>query len=158
MSLNPSNDGRLDLEYKPRSPEDRTRGIGIVGAGEIVTSAHLPAYRMAGFRVIGIYDKDPAKAEAAVRENPSARAFPSLEALLEHPDVQIVDIAVPARFQPEIALEAARRGSMCCARSLWPKAMAKRKRSSMPARAMGSRRPSTSRCAGPPAFRRATRS
>lgn len=102
--------GRLDVDYKPKLPRDLTKGIGIVGAGEIVVHAHLPAYRMAGFHVIGIYDKDHAKAEAAVSGYPGMLVFASLEALLEHPDVQIVDIAVPAQQQPAIAKQAARQG------------------------------------------------
>lgn len=38
----------LDLDYAPKLPRDKMRGIGIVGAGTIVQACHLPAYRMAG--------------------------------------------------------------------------------------------------------------
>ncbi|WP_079909255.1 Gfo/Idh/MocA family protein [Paenibacillus sp. 32352] len=104
------NVGYLEIDYKPGLPKDLSRGIGIVGAGEIVVQAHLPAYRMAGFRVVGIYDKDRDKAESAVRNDPDTIVFSTLEELFQHPEVQIVDIAVPARFQPDIAKQAARHG------------------------------------------------
>ncbi len=35
------------------------RPIFIIGAGGIVNDAHLPAYRIAGFEVAGIYDINP---------------------------------------------------------------------------------------------------
>ena len=38
--------------------------IAIVGAGGIVNDAHLPAYRKAGFDVIGIYDVRAARRPA----------------------------------------------------------------------------------------------
>src|SRR5947209_10930845 len=37
-------------------PARRDYPIAIVGAGGIVNDAHLPAYRKAGFQVVGIYD------------------------------------------------------------------------------------------------------
>ncbi len=46
-----------DLPSRPCS-------IVLIGAGGIVQDAHLPAYRRAGFPVLGVYDLDPAKAEA----------------------------------------------------------------------------------------------
>jgi predicted dehydrogenase len=36
--------------------------IFIIGAGGIVNTAHLPAYKLAGFNVRGIYDIDHVKA------------------------------------------------------------------------------------------------
>ncbi|NOU96800.1 gfo/Idh/MocA family oxidoreductase [Paenibacillus sp. LMG 31456] len=110
MSLAHDGGELLSLDYKPQMPRDKSRGIAIVGAGEIVVHAHLPAYRLAGFRVIGIYDLDKAKAEAATQEHPTMVVFDSLEALLQHPEVEIVDIAVPAKYQPEVAKQAAAHG------------------------------------------------
>lgn len=40
------------------------RPIVIIGAGGIVNDAHLPAYRMAGFQVGGIFDIDQGRADA----------------------------------------------------------------------------------------------
>jgi predicted dehydrogenase len=77
--------------------------IGIAGAGAIVTSSHLPAYTQAGFRVAAIYDRDPARAQAAAAEFAIPHACSSFEELLAHPAVNIVDIAVPPNFQPPMA-------------------------------------------------------
>ncbi|MCY0899270.1 MAG: Gfo/Idh/MocA family oxidoreductase [Firmicutes bacterium] len=86
----------LALQYQPLLPENRTRGIGIVGAGEIVQAAHLPAYQKAGYRVVGIYDIDSAKARRVADMFQIRTVFDSLSALLEADEVEIVDIAVPA--------------------------------------------------------------
>ncbi len=92
----------MDWTYRPRLPRNLKMGIGIVGAGEIVRGCHLPAYRMAGFRVVGIYDRDRSKAEALAREFGIGLVFDSLEQLASHPEIAIADIAVPAQFQAEV--------------------------------------------------------
>mgnify|MGYP001782653127 FL=1 len=46
-----------ELNYVPEMPE-KARNIVIVGAGGIVSGSHLPAYKMAGYPVVGIYDLD----------------------------------------------------------------------------------------------------
>lgn len=84
------------LEYRPLMPEDRGRGIGLCGAGGIVNDAHLPAYAKAGFRVVGIYDRQPAKAAETAARYHIPRVFDSLEQLAADDEVQIVDVAVPA--------------------------------------------------------------
>lgn len=94
----------LTLYTPPAIPTKHDYGIGIVGAGAIVRFAHLPAYRKAGFTVVGITDTNPDAAARTAREFDVATVFPSVEALLADPRVQIVDIAVPARYQPPIAL------------------------------------------------------
>jgi predicted dehydrogenase len=89
----------LALDYRPPLPRNREMGIGIVGAGEIVQAAHLPAYRLAGFKVVGIYDVDRAKAEAVAERFGIGRAYRTLDELARDDDVAVVDIAVPARHQ-----------------------------------------------------------
>ena len=42
------------------NPEEK-KSIVIIGAGSIVNDAHLPAYKLAGFEVAGIFDLDQAK-------------------------------------------------------------------------------------------------
>lgn len=100
----------LDLDYAPKLPRDKTRGIGIVGAGAIVQACHLPAYRMAGLNVVGIYDLDREKAESLAREFGIPHVYSSLEALLNNPDIQVVDIAVPSKHQPDIVEKAVTAG------------------------------------------------
>lgn len=50
-----------------RSPSN-PRPIAIIGAGNIVNDAHLPAYRNAGFRVDAVYDTDAGRAEGMARD------------------------------------------------------------------------------------------
>jgi predicted dehydrogenase len=100
----------LDLDYKPKVPRNKTLGIGIVGAGAIVQACHLPAYRMGGLNVVGIYDIERANAEKIAIEFDIPHLFSTLDELLDHPDIAIIDIAVPSRFQPEIVEHAAAKG------------------------------------------------
>jgi predicted dehydrogenase len=92
----------LRLDYRPRLPTNRSRGIGIVGAGGIVRYAHLPAYRAAGFRVVGLTDLDAAKAAAVAAEVGIDRVYPDVAALLADPAVEIIDVAVYPGAQPAI--------------------------------------------------------
>lgn len=100
----------LDLEYKPALPHDRTIGIGIVGAGEIVEACHLPAYRMGGLSVVGIFDVNRDKAAALAAKFGIERVYGSFEELLADPAVRVVDFAVPAKVQPKLAVQAAAAG------------------------------------------------
>ncbi len=88
----------LDLSYQPMLPRNRDMGIGIVGAGEIVQAAHLPAYRIAGFRVVGIYDVNIERAQRVAKQFSLATVFDSLDALLDRDDIDIVDIAIPSQY------------------------------------------------------------
>lgn len=55
------------------------RPIVILGTGGIVTDAHLPAYRKAGFTVAGLYDTDRARAAAVAADWGIATVFATLE-------------------------------------------------------------------------------
>jgi len=95
------------LDYKPRLPQRLDYGIGIVGAGGIVNYAHLPAYRKAGFKVVGITDRDQQKAERTGKEHAIPRVFRTVDELLAAPEVEIVDIAVYPVEQALIVQKAA---------------------------------------------------
>jgi predicted dehydrogenase len=81
---------------RPSTP----RPIVIVGAGGIVGDAHLPAYRLAGFRVAGLYDLDGAKA-ARLADKWETRAFPSLAEAIATPDA-VYDLALPPSAHLEV--------------------------------------------------------
>ena len=86
----------ISFVTRPPMPE-KPRPIVIIGAGGIVNDAHLPAYRMAGFKVAGIFDLDPARAQrtAAAFEIPTV--YRTLdEAVQAAPAQAVFDIAVPA--------------------------------------------------------------
>src|SRR3954470_21359401 len=95
----------IDLDgsaHLPEWPERRDAGIGVVGAGFIVRDCHLVAYAQAGFRVVGITSRTADRA----REVASLRGVPlvheSVERMLDDPEVEIVDVAVPPAEQPGV--------------------------------------------------------
>jgi predicted dehydrogenase len=72
------------------------RPIVIIGAGGIVNTAHLPAYRMAGFNVAGIYDVNREKAEATAKHFNLPVVYNNLqEAIDQSPENAVYDVAVP---------------------------------------------------------------
>src|SRR5690606_3847841 len=84
-------------------PDAHKRPIAIVGAGEIVDLAHLPAYKAHGLKVIGITDLDPQRAKAVAERHGIPKVYTSNEALAADPDVAVVDIAVFPWAQFEVA-------------------------------------------------------
>lgn len=77
--------------------------IAIIGCGGIVRDAHLPAYRMAGFDVVGLTDVDPARAASLANEF-GLTAIPSISAIVERNAGRSVvyDVAVPASAIPGV--------------------------------------------------------
>jgi len=69
----------MSLDLRQQYPLPSTpRPIVIIGAGGIVTDAHLPAYRKAGLPVAGVFDVDGAKAAAVAKQWSIPRVFGSL--------------------------------------------------------------------------------
>jgi len=72
--------------------------IFIIGAGGIVNTAHLPAYKIAGFKVEGIFDIVQDKARATANAFGILQVFGSLEEMFSHaPSNAVFDVAVPGR-------------------------------------------------------------
>jgi predicted dehydrogenase len=70
--------------------------VFIIGAGGIVNAAHLPAYKIAGFNVQGIFDIDNSKAKATAEKFTIPHVFASLEEMLSRsPANAVFDVAVP---------------------------------------------------------------
>jgi predicted dehydrogenase len=81
----------------------RPRPIIGIGAGGIMRDAHLPAYRLAGFPVAGLYDPDHTKATRLAADFGLPRVFPSLpEAVAGAPTDAVFDVAVPASVLAEV--------------------------------------------------------
>lgn len=60
-------------------------------------NAHQPAYRMAGFETVSVFDTDSGRAAALARDFGIPRTFPSLRAAVEAaPESAVFDLAVPA--------------------------------------------------------------
>jgi predicted dehydrogenase len=86
----------LKIRQMPDMPK-KPRPIISLGAGGIVRDAHLPAYKKAGFDVVGIFDLDKTKASTLAKQYGIKQVFSSLqEALSSAPENVIFDVAVPA--------------------------------------------------------------
>jgi predicted dehydrogenase len=72
----------------------RPRPIVIVGAGGIVRTAHLPAYRTLGLPVAGLYDVRPEAARETARQFGIDTVFDGLEQAAATPGA-VFDLAVP---------------------------------------------------------------
>lgn len=98
-----------NLPYQPPMPRTYRPRIGVIGAGGIV-SAHLDAYRAAGWEVAAICNRTLAKAEAKAAEfAPKARVTDRWDEVLADPSIDVVDITPhPADRLPiiEAALKA----------------------------------------------------
>ena len=79
------------------------RPIVIIGAGDIVRDAHLPAYRRAGFPVAGAFDLRREAAEARAQEFDLPQVFATVEEAVAVPNA-VFDLATPPRAL-ETALE-----------------------------------------------------
>ena len=103
------------LDYKPKLPRNLNRGIAIIGAGGIINYAHLPAYKKAGLRVVGITDRNRESAEKTAKDHAIPRVYASIDELLADKDVEIVDVAIYPAGQLEIVekVTAAKRHVLC---------------------------------------------
>ena len=80
------------LPYQPPTPRSYRPRIGVIGAGGIV-SAHLDAYRTAGWEVAAICNRTRAKAEAKAAEfAPNARVTDRWQDVVSDPAIDVVDI------------------------------------------------------------------
>ena len=108
MSFKPSDITNLTTTISmPKNPI----GIVIIGAGGIVSDAHLPAYKKAGFKVLGIFDPLKEKAEKCAKDFDIEKIYSSEEEALFEQNV-VFDIAVP----PQVLLDVVKKipdGSIC---------------------------------------------
>src|SRR5437764_14625155 len=98
----------LSLDYVPRLPRRKDFRIGCAGAGFIMRDCHLAAYRQAGFNPVAVASRDPARARAAAEQHAVPRVHASYEALLDDPEVEVLDVAVPPDAQPALVHAACR--------------------------------------------------
>lgn len=76
--------------------------IYIIGAGGIVKDAHLPAYKIAGFKVLGITNRSRKKAESLAEEFGITEVFDTLEDMIAAaPANAIYDLTLPANYFAE---------------------------------------------------------
>jgi predicted dehydrogenase len=89
----------MDLLYKPVLPQN-PQPIIIIGAGGIVGDAHLPAYKKAGFNVIGITNRTKARAQKLADEWDIPNVYDSVaDAVAQAPAGTVYDITImPEKF------------------------------------------------------------
>ena len=75
---------------KPSKPKP----IVIIGAGGIVNDAHLPAYKKANFKVIGIYDIDKKQSDK-ISKIWDIKSFDSIDEIVQYKNEVVYDLAVP---------------------------------------------------------------
>jgi predicted dehydrogenase len=89
----------MNLPHQPELPR-LPRPIVMLGAGGIVNDAHLPAYRIAGFPVAGIYNRTVERAEILARKFGIPKVYATVaEAVDAAPRDAVFDLALmPAQF------------------------------------------------------------
>ncbi len=85
---------------------ERSYRIGCVGAGMIMAECHLAAYAHAGFQVAAIASRTRDHAAAVAKRWSIPRVHDTPEALIEDPDIEIVDLAFPPDQQPDLIRKA----------------------------------------------------
>ncbi len=89
----------MNIEYKPVLPQNPFP-IVIIGAGGIVNDAHLPAYKKAGFNVVGIVNRTKEKAQLLAKRFNIPNVYDSVaDAVAKAPANAVYDITImPAQF------------------------------------------------------------
>lgn len=96
-----------EMEYLPVIPISKRRKIVSIGAGGIVRGSHYPAYKLAKFEVIGVYDIKLEVAKKLAKDFEVPNVCETLEELIKLGinNEAIYDIAVPADKIEKILLE-----------------------------------------------------
>jgi predicted dehydrogenase len=89
----------MNIPYKTELPE-KSLPIVIIGAGGIVADAHLPAYKKAGFNVVGITNRTREKAERLAAQFGIPAVYNSVAEAVQHaPADTVYDITImPDQF------------------------------------------------------------
>lgn len=84
--------------------------VGIVGAGNIARTVHLPSYRKAGAQVVAICDVQEQGARSFADDFGLTQVYTDYREMLEKEQLDVVSICVPNCFHHEIGVEALRAG------------------------------------------------
>ncbi|WP_202887242.1 Gfo/Idh/MocA family protein [Cohnella zeiphila] len=107
----------LNLNVDPEMPRRRDFRIGCIGSGFIMRDCHLAAYRDAGFNPAAIASRTYENAKAVADQWGIPKVHRTWEELVQDPDIEILDIAVPPDRQLDIVRAAVRqphiRGILC---------------------------------------------
>lgn len=87
---------------EPQLPKDRAVGIGCIGAGFIMADCQLVAYRQHGLNPVAITSRTRTTAESVAARHQISSVCDSVEEVVRHPKVQILDVAVPPDCQIDV--------------------------------------------------------
>ena len=99
----------MDLDIHARMPRRKDTRIGVLGSGFIVNDCHLVAYRQAGFNPVAIASRRVESATEVAERHGIPRVHPTVEALLDDPEIEVLDVAVPPNAQAGIIRAACER-------------------------------------------------
>ena len=97
------------IDYLPALPQRRDVPIGCVGAGFIMADCHLVAYRQAGFNPVAITSAGAESRTKAAARHGIPKVYDSMDKLLDDPDIEVLDVAVPPDLQLAVIREAVKR-------------------------------------------------
>jgi predicted dehydrogenase len=100
------------LRYSPPAPSRKDFRIGILGSGFIVDDCHLVSYRRAGFNPVAIASRSRETAASVAARHSISHVCESYEELLDDPAIEVLDIAVPPKYQLELIQAACSRGTV----------------------------------------------
>src|SRR5947208_6366064 len=100
----------LSPNYLPKLPRRKDWRIGCAGAGFIMRDCHLVAYRQAGFNPVAVASRNPATAHAVAAVRGMPKVHDTYDELLDDPQVEILDVAVPPDAQPDLIRRAVEKG------------------------------------------------
>ncbi len=93
--------------FTPDPPiRSRDLRIGCIGAGMIMAECHLAAYKEAGFPVAAIASRSRDRAAKVAERWGIGKVHDTPQALIEDPEVEIVDLAFPPDQQPDLVKHA----------------------------------------------------
>ena len=102
----------MDLKIRPTLPERKDYRIGILGSGFIVNDCHLVSYLKTGFNPIAIASRERSRAAKVAKRHGIGKVHESYEALLDDPEVEVLDIAVPPNLQLSLIKAACQKASV----------------------------------------------
>jgi len=92
----------MDLNIHSPLPRRKDFRIGILGSGFIVNECHLVAYRKAGFNPVAIASRNRENAAKVAQRHSISKVCESYDQLLEDPNIEVLDIAVPPNAQLDL--------------------------------------------------------
>ena len=98
------------VDYRPKPPIKKDYGIGIIGAGIITNIGHAPAYRNAGFNIVGIADINKSNLEKTCQDWSIEHGYDDYRKLLQRDDIDIIDICVGHKGRVQMVKDCAAAG------------------------------------------------